>query len=61
VSRFSYLRYILGCVVLYNKKEKLDTYNPYIKLADKRTITNEWSEYQEKTTYGLWQRGIVGI
>lgn len=38
----------LDVLLLYDKKEKLDTYNPYIKLADKRTTTNEWSELQEK-------------
>ena len=56
MTDFSYLRYILACVVLYNKKE----------LSVKRNITinppykHECNEYQ-KTTYGLYQYRIISI
>ena len=55
---FVILRYILGCVVLYNKITMSVTPN---NITINPPYNNECNEYQEKTTYGLYQYRTISI
>nr|DAN76534.1 MAG TPA: hypothetical protein [Caudoviricetes sp.] len=61
MAKFSYLRYILGCVVLYNKKELLATqhkhinppYNQRVKTSTKKKLPMDYNNVNRWYNIGI--------